>query len=80
MRILIAVLMVGLMAGAAYPYDRTLIPEGAELRVRVDVDPDGNRAIRIDRYHGSAAGLEHKHGPLWINACALNGVSADFCF
>ena len=39
---------------------RMLIPEGAELRVRVDVDPDGNRAIRIDRYHGSAAG-NHKH-------------------
>jgi len=59
---------------------RMPIPEGAELRIRVEKDPDGNRAIRVDQYGTTDAGSERNGGPLWINAQALDGMRADFCF
>lgn len=64
----------------AYVGPRMRIRGNEELRMRVDVDPDGNSALRVELFVDTDEGPCSDRGPLWINPHALKGVKADFDF
>jgi hypothetical protein len=59
---------------------RITIGDDQELRVAIDVDPDGNRALRLDLYPSGLPRARPLRGPLWVNLRALETLTADFAF
>jgi hypothetical protein len=59
---------------------RISIEDDQELRVTVDIDPDGNRALRLEIYRSGRKRGRKVQGPLWINLRALEALRADFAF
>jgi hypothetical protein len=72
----------GILEREIEPYvgPRMRIRGNEELRMRVDVDPDGNSALRVELFADSDTGPCSTRGPLWINPHALKGLRADFDF
>jgi len=72
----------GVLEREISPYvgPRMRIRGNEELRMRVDVDPDGNSALRVELFVDTDAGPCSNRGPLWINPHALKGLGADFDF
>jgi len=64
----------------AYVGPRMQLRSNEQLRMRVDVDPDGNCALRVELFVDADEGACSKRGPLWINPHALKGLRADFEF
>ena len=56
---------------------RVPIREDEELRLRIDIDPEGYRALRVELFVDDDSGLVHSRGPIWVNPHALNTLSAD---
>ena len=58
---------------------RITIADDQELRVSIDVDPDGNRALRLELFQPGRR-TRRLQGPLWVNLRALETLRADFAF
>ena len=54
------------------------IEDDEELRVSIDIDPDGNRALRLEVHDSGGEDAKPVRGPLWINLHALQSLQPDF--
>lgn len=68
------------MTDHAFVVPRICIGDDQQLRVSVDIDPDGNRALRLELYRVGNSRSRRVQGPLWINLRALEALRADFAF
>ncbi len=68
------------MASRTLVVPRIRIEDSQELRASVDIDPDGNRALRLEVHARGGRRRPPLQGPLWINLRSLESLSADFAF
>jgi hypothetical protein len=68
------------MAPPTLVVPRVRIEDCQELRARVDIDPEGNRALRLEVHAEDTGKRAPLRGPLWINLQALDSLRADFAF
>jgi len=59
---------------------RVPIREDEEMRVRLDIDPEGYLALRVELFADDDSGRVHRRGPIWVNPHALNTLSPDLEF
>jgi len=59
---------------------RVPIREDEEMRVRLDIDPEGYRALRVELFVDDDSGVVRSRGPIWVNPHALTTLSADLEF
>jgi hypothetical protein len=68
------------MTKHSFVVPRIGIEDDQELRVSVDIDPDGNRALRLVVHRSGRKRGALVRGPLWINLRALQTLKPDFAF
>jgi hypothetical protein len=68
------------MTNHSFVVPRIGIEDDQELRVTIDIDPDGNRALRLEVHRSGSRRGKPVRGPLWINLRALQSLQPDFAF